>query len=214
MTIAVAAGMCVTPHSCGGRTSWKYTNVYWMLTMCKALLGAVCVANTMFLQVETINPTKETDLTKCLYNTRPLIEWTKQAEPDEGAVQLAGGWNTCSLTNMLGMNRAAVGNIFLNHERKHYGLKVGTIFFKVIVNINFFITSQSNSLKMYNLHRVLYGNSVLTRMFNQLKYSVLQTTLEKHFLKLFYQMTSFHYIKIKLKVNYCLHSFRMCCMRF
>lgn len=45
-----------------------------MLTMCKALLDAVCVANTVFLQVETLNPTKEIDLTKCLYNTRPLIE--------------------------------------------------------------------------------------------------------------------------------------------
>lgn len=33
-------------------------------------------------------------------------------------------------------------------------------------------------------------------------------------LKLFYQMTSFHYVKIKLKINYCLHNFRMYYMRF
>lgn len=84
-----------------------------------------------------------------------------------------------------------------------------------MVNVNFFITSYSNSLKICNLLicKVLCGISV-TGMFNQWEYSVLQTTLEKNFLKLFYQMTSFHYVKIKLKINYCLHNFRMYYMRF
>lgn len=88
-----------------GRTSLKYKNVYWMLTICKALCYMLCGLQTQCLcHIEPLNPAKEIDLRNDYIIQGHLQSYQKrhslgQGHPDEGAVQLAGGWNACLLTN-------------------------------------------------------------------------------------------------------------------
>lgn len=77
-------------------------------------LQTQCLCHT-----ETLKPMKEIDF-KNNCNTEPLTELSKKAHSLGQGILTKGqfSWQEGLLTHMLRMNRAAVGNGFLSHQKK------------------------------------------------------------------------------------------------